>query len=43
MEGQEYLRALATRLPCLRLEATEVSYFQTPRVRSITALPVSWR
>jgi cytochrome P450 len=43
MEGQEYLRAVATRLPGLRLERADVSYFETPRVRSIVTLPVSWR
>ena len=42
MEGQEYLRALAVRMPDLRLETTEGSYFQTPRVRSLASLPVSW-
>ena len=42
MEGQEYLRALATRLPQLRLAAADIRYVQAPRVRSMTALPVVW-
>lgn len=42
MEGQEYLRALATRMPRLRLVQEDISYFESPRVRSMTALAVAW-
>ena len=40
MEGQEYLLALARRFPDLRLVSSDVEYFETPRVRSMTGLPV---
>jgi cytochrome P450 len=42
MEGQEYLRALARRMPRLRLASDDIRYAHAPRVRSVTSLPVAW-
>jgi pimeloyl-[acyl-carrier protein] synthase len=42
LEGQEYLKALATRFPDARLEAPDrLEYHTTPVVRSLTAMPIS--
>jgi pimeloyl-[acyl-carrier protein] synthase len=43
LEGQEYLKALAIRLPDAYLEAPDrFGYHSTPVVRSLIAMPISW-
>ena len=42
MEGQELLRALAQRLPALRLHDTPLAYQPSLTFRALTSLPVMW-
>jgi cytochrome P450 len=42
VEGQEVLKAVADRLPGLRLATDTVAYLPNPRNRSLAALPVAW-
>ncbi|HEX9893107.1 MAG TPA: cytochrome P450 [Gemmatimonadales bacterium] len=42
IEGQEVFRALAERLPGLRLESEALEYQPSMQFRSLKALPVSW-
>lgn len=43
LEGQEYLIALAERFPGATVpDPAAVTYAPVPRVRSVTALPISW-
>lgn len=43
VEGQEYLRALAERFPTARLSRPDsATYASTPRVRSVTSVPIVW-
>ncbi|HET9514530.1 MAG TPA: cytochrome P450, partial [Gemmatimonadales bacterium] len=42
IEGQEVFRALAERLPGLRLESDTLEYQPSVQFRSLKALPVGW-
>jgi cytochrome P450 len=42
VEGQEVFRALAERLPGLRLDTTDLAYHPSIQFRSLRSLPVRW-